>query len=59
MTKQELSVKACQYAVSTLIQEGSIIFGTRENDDFETIEWSEVSDWLDDELIKAKKLKEY
>ena len=59
MTKYELCVKACQFAVLTLIQKGSHAFGTKENGRFETVEWSEVLEWLDNELIKAAKMKEY
>ena len=57
-TKHELRLKACQYAVLTLVQKGSHAFGTKENGKFETVEWREVLEWLDDELIKVEKMKE-
>ena len=59
LTKHELTIRACQFAVLNLIQKGSHAFGTKENGKFETIEWGEVLEWLDNELIKAEKMREY
>lgn len=59
MIKQELRLKACQYAILTLIQKGSHAFGTKENGKFETIEWGEVLEWLNTEISKVEKMKGY
>ena len=59
MTKYELCVKACQFAVLNFIQKGSHAFGTKENGKFETIEWGEVLEWLNTEISKVEKMKGY
>ena len=59
MNNNQLCIRACMYAISTLIDKGSSAFGTSTEfvtDDgciekrFTTIEWSEVLDWLDNQV---------
>ena len=48
MTREELAIRACKYAVATVVEKGSHAFGTKETGKFETIEWYEVLEWLNE-----------
>ena len=59
MTKHELRIKACMYAIADLKENGSHAFGAKDKatGKFETIEWNEVLEWLNEELERAEVLK--
>lgn len=54
-TKYELILKACQFAVLSMIGNGSSGFGAKKDGVFEKIEWSEVLDWLLEKQEEAQK----
>ena len=53
--KDELILKACQFAVLSMIGNGSSGFGAKKDGVLETIEWSEVLDWLLEKQEEAQK----
>ena len=62
MTNYELSVRACKYAVNRLVAEGSCMFVATDVDEDggkqrQTIAWSEVLKWLNEEQNRAEYLK--
>lgn len=54
-TKYELILKACQFAVLSMIGNGSSGFGAKKDGVLEKIEWSEVLDWLLEKQEEAQK----
>ena len=54
MTKYELCIRACQYAVDRIVAKGSVMFITAEG---QTISWNEVMQWLSREQEHAEFLK--
>lgn len=54
MTKYELCIHACQYAVDNMVANGSNMFMTVEN---QSITWDEVLQWLSSEQSHAEYLK--
>lgn len=54
MTKYELCIRACQYAVDSIVAKGSVMFITAEG---QTIAWDEVMQWLNSEQEHAEFLK--
>ena len=56
MTKNELYLRACQYAV---LQLEECKYGAKYRCKGQSVEWLEVLQWLDKQLEQAEKLKEY
>ena len=54
MSKYELCMRACQYAVDHMVSEGSSMFIMAEG---QTITWDEVMQWLSNEQEHAEFLK--
>ena len=54
MTQYELCIRACQYAVGSIVAAGSVMFMTAER---QTIAWDEVMQWLSSEQEHAEFLK--
>lgn len=54
-TKYELILKACQFAVLSMIGNGSSRFGSKKDGVLETIEWTEVLDWFLEKQEEAQK----
>ena len=54
MTKYELCIRACQYAVENMVAEGSNVCFMA---DGQMIAWDEVAQWLNSEQKHAEFLK--
>lgn len=57
MTKYELIIHACKFAVGEQKVRGSIAFSTRTDDGMEQVTWDEVIEWLNGEQKRAEWLK--
>lgn len=57
MTKYELYIHACKFAVGEIIKKGSIAFSMRTGDEIEHATWDNVMEWLNNEQEKAEWLK--
>lgn len=58
MTKYELYIHACKFAVGEMMDSrGSIAFTTRTDDGIAQVTWDDVMEWLDNEQERAEWLK--
>ena len=57
MTRYELYIHACKFAVGEMSRRGSIAFATHTGDMMEQVNWDEVMEWLNDEQERAEWLK--
>lgn len=57
MTKYELCIHACKFAVGEMSEKGSIAFTTRTGDGIAQVTWDDVMKWLDNEQERAEWLK--
>ena len=57
MTKYELYIHACKFAVGEMNRRGSIAFSTRTDDGMEHVTWADVMEWLNNEQERAEWLK--
>ena len=57
MTKQELYIHACKYAIGELTRKGSSAFITSAHDGRQQVSWKEVMEWLNREQEQAEWLK--
>ena len=57
MTKYELYIQACKFAVGEMSRRGSIAFSTHTSDGMEQITWVDVMEWLNSEQERAEWLK--
>lgn len=54
MTRYELCVHACKYAVGELVRKGSTAYITSAHDGRQQISFDEVMEWLNQEQSKAE-----
>jgi hypothetical protein len=54
MTRYELCVHACKYAVAELVRKGSTAYITSAHDGRQQISFDEVMEWLNQEQSKAE-----
>jgi hypothetical protein len=47
MTREDLYMSGCLFAVNRLIDDGSSSFAIRVNDKWETVPWSEIREWIE------------
>ena len=47
MTKEDIYISGCLFAVNRLIEDGSSVFAIRVNDKWETVPWSEIREWIE------------
>ena len=57
MTKYELYIQACKFAVGEMNRRGSIAFVTSTGDGMEQVTWADVMEWLNNEQERAEWLK--
>ena len=57
MTKYELCIQACKFAVGEMNRRGSTAFSTVTGDGMEQITWIDVMEWLNKEQERAEWLK--
>ena len=57
MTKYELYIHACKFAIGEMNRRGSIAFTTRTSDGIAQVTWDEVMEWLNGEQERAEWLK--
>lgn len=57
MTKYELYIRACKFAVGEMSRRGSIAFATQTGDGIEQVPWDDVMEWLNNEQERAEWLK--
>lgn len=57
MTKYELYIHACKFAVGEMNRRGSIAFSTVAGDGMEQVTWIDVMEWLNKEQERAEWLK--
>lgn len=57
MTKYELYIHACKFAVGEMNRRGSIAFSTVTGDGMEQVTWIDVMEWLNKEQERAEWLK--
>lgn len=57
MTKYELYIHACKFAVGEMNRRGSIAFSTVTGDGMEQVSWIDVMEWLNKEQERAEWLK--
>ena len=57
MTKYELCVRACKFAINEQKMKGSIFFSTHTKNGTEQVTWNDVMEWLNDEQERAEWLK--
>lgn len=57
MTKEEIYIRGCLYAVDELIEKGSSKYTVKNNGKWVTVSWDEITDWLVSNLdiIDARK----
>lgn len=46
MTKEEMYLKGCLFAVGDIIEKGSNSFAVRHKGKLVTVSWDEITDWL-------------
>jgi hypothetical protein len=47
MTREDMYISGCLFAVNRLIENGSSSFAIRVNDKWETVPWSEIRVWIE------------
>ena len=47
MTREDMYISGCLFAVNRLIENGSSSFAIRVNDKWETVPWSEIRAWIE------------
>jgi len=47
MTREDMYISGCLFAVNRLIENGSSSFAIRVNDKWETVPWSEIREWIE------------
>lgn len=47
MTREDLYMSGCLFAVNRLIEDGSSSFAIRVNDKWEIVPWSEIREWIE------------
>lgn len=57
MTKYELYIQACKFAVGEMSKRGSVAFFTVTGDEMEQVAWVDVMEWLNSEQERAEWLK--
>lgn len=57
MTKYEIYIQACKFAVDKQILKGGTTFSIHTGDGIEQVTWAEVMEWLNDEQERAEWLK--
>ena len=50
MTKEEMVIKGCMFAVNEMIGNGSNMFAHRKDGKWETMGWREILEYLNDKL---------
>lgn len=57
MTKYELYIHACKFAVGEQMIKGNITFSIHTNNGTEQVTWNDVMEWLNNEQERAEWLK--
>ena len=57
MTKYELYIRACKFAINDQKMKGSTVFSTHTRNGTEQVDWDDVMKWLDDEQERAEWIK--
>lgn len=57
MTKYELYIHACKFAVAEQRMKGSTTFSIHTGDVMKQVTWDDVMEWLNDEQERAEWLK--
>lgn len=47
MTREDLYMSGCLFAVNRLIDDGSSSFAIRVNDKWEIVPWDEIREWIE------------
>jgi hypothetical protein len=47
MTREDLYMSGCLFAVNRLIDDGSSSFAIKVNGKWETVPWSEIREWIE------------
>ena len=54
MTKEDMYISGCLFAVNRLIEDGSSSFAIRVNDKWETVPWSEIREWINTRVAESE-----
>jgi hypothetical protein len=54
MTREDMYISGCLFAVNRLIEDGSSIFAIRVNDKWETVPWSEIREWINTRVAESE-----
>lgn len=57
MTKEDIYITACYYAIDKLIEQGSSYFTIKMNGKYQKIPWSEVIEWFEKKYQIRKEIK--
>lgn len=59
MTREEMYLIGCLYAVNRLIETGSFVYGVKVDDRLEMVPWAETKEWLEKQCgINQDQLKD-